>query len=121
MKQTFGEFIREKRLEKALKLNVFAKLVGISPVYASYIENGKRPAPTKDKLDAFAKLLDLTAEEAELMYRLANRSHNKSVIPNDLADYVCERPYISDTIRTAKENDTPASEWLDFNDKIRNL
>lgn len=36
--KSFGELLREKRLEKDLSLRKFASLVGVSPTYLSQVE-----------------------------------------------------------------------------------
>ena len=118
MEQTFGSFLREKRTERMIKLNTFASLVGISSVYQSYIETGKRPAPKEHILDKIAEVLALDKKEAETMYNLASLTHAKRSLPNDLGAYILERPYVAETLIIAKENDIPKEEWLDFKNKI---
>ncbi|MGN0476098.1 MAG: helix-turn-helix domain-containing protein, partial [Ruminococcus sp.] len=41
MKEKFGLFIKEKREQKYISLRNFSKMIGISPVYLSNIENGE--------------------------------------------------------------------------------
>lgn len=45
MSISFGEFIKEKRIRSEHSLKEVAKEIGISAVYQSSIETGKRPAP----------------------------------------------------------------------------
>jgi transcriptional regulator with XRE-family HTH domain len=118
MEQTFGSFLREKRTERMIKLNTFAALVGISGVYQSYIETGKRPAPREHILERIAKVLALDKYESETMYTLAALTHAKKSLPNDLGAYILERPYVAETLMIAKENDIPEEEWRDFKNKI---
>lgn len=118
MEQTFGSFLREKRTERMIKLNTFAALVGISGVYQSYIETGKRPAPREHILERIAKVLALDKYESETMYTLAALTHAKKSLPNDLGAYILERPYVAETLKIAKENDIPEEEWRDFKNKI---
>ena len=46
----FGEFVRLKRRAKKLSIRVLAEMLGISPVYQSSIETGKRYAPSYEIL-----------------------------------------------------------------------
>ncbi len=118
MKQTFGEFIKKERLDRMIKLNVFAKTVGISSVYQSYIESGKRPAPSKPILKKMAEVLNLNDREIQTMNTLASLSRAKDSLPENLDSYILERPYITETLLTAKKNDTPEAEWVKFKNKI---
>lgn len=38
---TFGEYLKQKRLDKEITLRGFAKLVDISPVYLCDLEKGR--------------------------------------------------------------------------------
>lgn len=114
MKQTFGAFIKEKRTQKMIKLNAFAKLIGISPVYLSYLENGKRPAPSDKVLNAITKQLSLSPSDTEKLLLLAFETHNNKTIPSDLIDYINNTEYVIEALRTAKEYDVPGIIWLDF-------
>lgn len=118
MKQTFGDFLRQERLNRMIKLNTFARMVGISSVYLSYIETGKRPAPSKPILEKIAKVLNFNHNEMHTMYNLASLSHTKQVLPNNLGGYIIERPYILETLLNAKEKNTSEAEWMEFNHKI---
>ena len=114
MDQTFGEFIRKKRLYRMIKLNQFAKQIGISNVYLSYIESGKRPAPSKSILKNIVDVLDLSDSETSRFYSLAALSHNHGDFQSDLIDYIGSRPYIIVTLRTSMENNATEQDWLAF-------
>lgn len=114
MKQTFGEFIREKRTEKMFKLNVFAKRVEISNVYLSYIETGKRPAPAKRILERMAKVLELDSAESCEMFRLAAATHSKYDLPQDVAEYLSNRPYLIAVIRYAEAKNYSEDRWMNI-------
>lgn len=114
MEQTFGSFLREKRTERMIKLNTFAALVGISGVYQSYIETGKRPAPREHILERIAKVLALDKYESETMYTLAALSHHKQSLPNDITEYVAGRPYVIEALQLAITYDAGEKDWLKF-------
>lgn len=119
MKQTFGSFIREKRLQKMMKLNAFAKLVGISPVYLSYLENGKRPAPSNKVLNAIIFHLLLNSSDTEKLLLLAAETHHRPALPDDLIDYINKNKYVVDALRTAKNHNSSDIVWKDLIKRIK--
>ena len=121
MKEHFGQFVREKRKSKNIKLKDFAEMIGISSVYASYIETGKRPAPSREKCDAIADVLSLTADETDHMRRLASCSRHERQLPDDLNDYLTEAPYIIDAIRISMENEATSQDWMEIINKLNNI
>ena len=56
MSDNFGDFIKEKRARCNYSLKYVAEIIGISNVYQSSIEAGKRPAPSYDVLMKFLTL-----------------------------------------------------------------
>lgn len=111
MDRKFGEFVREKRLARGLKLKVFAELVGISPVYESYIENGKRPAPAVRILKSMSRVLELSPGETRELHRLASATHSKYDLPEDVIAYLAGRDYLIDLIRSANERNLSEDGW----------
>lgn len=61
--KTFGEALREMRLEKGFSLRKFAKDVGVSPTYLSQVEQGKVEPPTADRVKRMAELLGENQDE----------------------------------------------------------
>ena len=118
MEQTFGEYIREIRKSKKIKLKVFAEQCGVSAVYASYIETGRRPAPSKKVLADIERILELNKDESAAMYMLATLSRSKPAVPDDIARYIIERPYVREALKLAKEKDAGEEEWLKFQNEI---
>ena len=121
MKEYFGQFIRDKRKTKRIKLKDFAEMIGISSVYASYIETGKRPAPSKEKCSAIAEVLSLTEEETEYMRRLASCSRHERQLPDDLNDYLAEAPFIIDAIRASMDHRATAQDWMEIIDRLNSI
>ncbi len=119
MKQTFGSFIKEKRIQNMIKLNSFAKLIGISPVYLSYLENGKRPAPSDRVLKAIIEKLNLNEAESDVLLLLAAETHHHSAIPSDLIDYINNTKYVTEALRIAKEHNVSDFVWQDFIDRVK--
>ena len=103
MEQTFGSFLREKRIARGLTLRGMAAKLDLSPVYMSNIENDRRAAPSQEYLE---RLLDLAAKSKQ------NR------VSADLPDYIMDREIVRAALRTAREADATDQEWQDFIDRI---
>lgn len=117
MNQTFGAFVRQKRMALGISLRGLAARLGLSPVYMSIIETDRKPAPAKEHLDRLAEELHLSKEERELFLDLAAASQ-KMKVPADLPEYIMERDIVRAALRTAKEVDATDEEWQEFIDLI---
>ena len=89
MEQTFGSFLREKRIARGLTLRGMAAKLDLSPV---------KP-------------------EREWMLDLAAKSKQNRVSA-DLPDYIMDREIVRAALRTAREADATDQEWQDFIDRI---
>ena len=117
MEQTFGSFLREKRMARGLTLRGMAAKLDLSPVYLSNIENDRRTAPTRAYLERLEQELHLNKAETEQMLDLAAKSQNNRVSA-DLPDYIMDREIVRAALRTAREADATDQEWQDFIDRI---
>ena len=117
MEQTFGSYVREKRMARGLSLRGLAAKLEVSPVYMSNMENDRRPAPAKAKLDHLIEILSLRQEDVERLLDLAARSRTRQVSA-DLPEYIMERDIVRAALRTAKEVDATDEEWQEFIDRI---
>ena len=79
VEQTFGSFLREKRMARGLTLRGMAAKLDLSPVYMSNIENDRRAAPSQEYLERMALLLQLDKPEREWMLDLAAKSKQNRV------------------------------------------
>ena len=86
MEQTFGSYVREKRMARGLSLRGLAAKLEVSPVYMSNMENDRRPAPTKEKMDRLIEILGLCQADTELLLDLAAKSKTQRVSA-DLPEY----------------------------------
>lgn len=118
MKRTFGAFIKEKRTEKHLTLRGFSRLIGISPVYVSSIENENRAAPTDDILNKIIKVLVLKDEEQDLLYDLAAESKNSITLATDLLNYINENEVVHKALRIAKKYNANNDDWESFIENV---
>ena len=117
MEQTFGSYVREKRMARGLSLRGLAAQLEVSPVYMSNMENDRRPAPTKEKLDRLIEILGLCQADTELLLDLAAKSKTQRVSA-DLPEYIMERDIVRAALRTAKEVDATDEEWQECIDRI---
>ena len=117
---TFGEYLKQKRLDKEITLRGFAKLVDISPVYLCDLEKGRKAAPSMEVMQKMVSKLALNKEEAERFYDLAALEQTaKNPIPKDLNAFLKDNRVIVSALRTAKDLDATDEEWQDFIDKLR--
>ena len=117
---TFGEYLKQKRLDKEITLRGFAKLVDISPVYLCDVEKGRKAAPSMEVMQKMVSKLALNKEESERFYDLAALEQTaKNPIPKDLNAFLKDNRVIVSALRTAKDLDATDEEWQDFIDKLR--
>ena len=117
---TFGEYLKQKRLDKEITLRGFAKLVDISPVYLCDLEKGRKAAPSMEVMQKMVSKLALNKEESERFYDLAALEQTaKNLIPKDLNAFLKDNRVIVSALRTAKDLDATDEEWQDFIDKLR--
>ena len=117
---TFGESLKQKRLDKEITLRGFAKLVDISPVYLCDLEKGRKAAPSMEVMQKMVSKLALNKEESERFYDLAALEQTaKNPIPKDLNAFLKDNRVIVSALRTAKDLDATDEEWQDFIDKLR--
>ena len=118
---TFGEYIKEKRLEKGITLRGFAEIIDISPVYMCNLEKGRRPAPSEAIMEKIIERLMLNKEEKDMLYDLAAREQTaKNPVPKDLNGFLKDNRVIVSALRTAKDLDATDEEWQEFIDKLKN-
>ena len=115
--ESFGEFLKKKRLENEITLRKMAELIGITAPYLTDIEKDRRNPPEIQKLDKIAEILSLTEEEKAVMFDLAGKQRN-SVAP-DLPDYIMKRDYVAAALRTARDLDADEDDWLKFVEELK--
>jgi transcriptional regulator with XRE-family HTH domain len=80
----FGDYIRQKRLEREKLQSDVAKALSVSIAFISEMERGQRLPFEPSKLEKFAEFLNLTEDEKAQMYDYASRENNE--IPADIAE-----------------------------------
>jgi len=92
--KTFGQFLREKRVEKGFSLRKFADSVGVSPTYLSQVEQDNVDPPTADRVKRIAELLGESIDE---WTALAGR------LTEDLPEIIREAPTaVPDLLRAVR-------------------
>ena len=115
-KQTFGQFIHEKRIEQRMTFSKYSEVSGVAIGHLSDIEHGNRPAPESGELlDRMITALKLTPEEEIIAYDLAAQDRN-AAIPEDLSGYIKgeERATVIRALRTARDAGAGVAEWEEF-------
>lgn len=119
MKEKFGLFLLNKRIEHNYSLREFSRIIGISPEYLSKIENGLRSAPSEDILYRISIKLGLNKEEKEQLYDLAAQSKSNLSLAYDLIKYIYENEMVHKTLRIANRYKLSNNEWIEILKFIR--
>jgi transcriptional regulator with XRE-family HTH domain len=93
---TFGERLRQLRLDKKINQRDLASRVGIDFTYLSKLENGRMPPPAAGTIARISKALN--AGDDELMI-LANK------VPTDLAPVISRSAVMPAFLRSIKDFD----------------
>lgn len=118
MSVNFGDFVKKKRIKKNLALKDVAAAVGISSVYQSSIEKGKRPAPSYEILVKYKNAMQLDEDEFAELLDLAIMSKSARAVAYDIADYINENECVHRILRISLKNNVPESEWIGFLNSI---
>jgi transcriptional regulator with XRE-family HTH domain len=116
---TFGEYVRQKRLERKITLRTFAKQVGISATFISGMENNEKSAPSGEVLKSIAEVLVLDRDETDRLYDLAAQTKTSNPLPLDIAETVRENAVVRIALRVAKDLDATDEEWEDFMRRLK--
>ena len=101
--KTFGEILRDIRIDSGLGLRELARLIDKSPGYLSDVENGRVPPPSEATIVHMARALKV--EKQRLL--VAARK-----VDPELSDYLTEKPLAVDFLRIAKDNDYDEDDWV---------
>lgn len=117
----FGEFLKQKRLEKNIKAKSLAELLSISPAYLSSLENGSRQPPSYELLEKIASILELSTDERYQLFDLAGEYKKPKEIARDLTEYIYQNPQIIEILRYGMKCRLSEREWsiiLNFVNRI---
>jgi transcriptional regulator with XRE-family HTH domain len=99
MPDTFGPFLRARRLQAGFGLRAFAEAAGLQPSNLSNLEHG-RIAPPQDRaiLEVLAELLGLEGDDRARLFDLAVAGRER--LPADVAAFAARTPGIPVLLRT---------------------
>lgn len=82
----FGNYLREKRLEKNYTLRSFCERFGLDTAYISRLETSKLKPPSAEKLTAIAEALGLQKNSKDWIkfFDLAHQARNE--LPEDVKE-----------------------------------
>jgi transcriptional regulator with XRE-family HTH domain len=115
---TFGDFVKEKRLERELGLREFCKEAELDPSNWSKVERGLLPATSdRAKLEGIARLLRLKkgTPDWSTFFDLAYISQQR--IPEDVAeneDAVAALPVFFRTVRGEKPSEEELNNLIEL-------
>ena len=115
----FGEYVRQKPLERKMTLRAFAKEVGISATFISGMENNEKSAPSDEVLKSISEVLTLDKGEMDRLYDLAAQTKASNPLPLDIAETVRENAVVRIALRVAKDLDATDEEWEDFMRRLK--
>ncbi|MGN0503232.1 MAG: helix-turn-helix domain-containing protein [Ruminococcus sp.] len=118
MEKTFGSFIYKKRTQKHISLRGLANMIGVSAVYISSMEKGKRAAPTYPVLMKIADVLMLSEEEKVFMLDLAAKSKKSLSLAEDLLEYINSNKIVHEALRKAIKCNATDEDWQNFIDSL---
>ncbi len=121
-KDTFGKCIRQQREEKGMTVTKLAEAIGISKIYMSDIERGKRPAPGRNKnneiIDRIISALSIPSEQRGFVIEMAKctREYLKTV-----SEYLPESQTGREFIREALAADLTEDDWKDLQQVLQEI
>ena len=87
MKTIFGTFVREKRLDKNIGLNNFAKMVGVSAPFISKMEVGDWNAPSETTIIKIAEILEMDKDYLLALAGKISTENKQKIIDENLEKY----------------------------------
>lgn len=109
--QTFGEFLRDKRVRAGISLRGLAKHLNISAAFLSDVEHNARNPFDLNRLRLISTLLSLSEEEMYEMYDLVGKKRGE--IPLDVQEYISSEK-LSDVLRDIRKMHASNDDWNYF-------
>lgn len=86
MHQDFGNYFREKRIEKKLTLRSFCEKYGFDTAYISRLENNKLKPPSREKLEALANALGLQKNSKDWVTFFSLAYESRKELPTEIRE-----------------------------------
>ena len=117
-KNSFGEFVVNKRQENKISARNLALKLNISSNYLCEIEKGRKIFVSDEILENMKTLLCDNLDEELLFYDLI--AFEQNTIPKDIFQYVLKKKYVQKAIRLAQKLNISEQEWNVFITNICN-
>lgn len=120
----FGDFLKEKRLQKDLSLRELAEKANIAHTYLLNIENGNKPPPSDKVLIRLEKALALDEESKVLFYDIAAQvkhlcNNSSFYIAADISSYLNDTDGAKQVIREADKLGYSNDFWNEILQKLK--
>lgn len=121
---SFGSFIKSKRLDKGYSLRDMAKKLNMPWQTYQHVESGYRSLLGKPQsfYDGLIQILELSVDEIKEMYSWADQDciKRKKLAP-DLVAYATENPIVNEILRAAKDSRVSESKLQNILKQIKAL
>lgn len=108
---TFGQRLRQLRLDKKVNQRDLASRVGIDFTYLSKLENGRMPPPATATIARLSKALGIDTDELMLLARK---------VPLDITPVITRSPVVPAFLRSIKDfDDAEISKLNDYAQKVK--
>lgn len=118
MKDSFGGFLKEKRIEQKLTLRKFSTMVKLSPEVVSSLENNEVSHVAPNVLTDIVQALQLHTEEIDHLHQLMAH-HQPPAFPTETIHKKCGEPVVRIALRVAEGFQATNAEWRDFMEWLR--
>jgi transcriptional regulator with XRE-family HTH domain len=102
MKQTFGQFLKTKRLALDLSLREFARSIAMQPSNYCNIESEVLPPPSPEGLERIGKVLGLKKGAPDYMMFHDLAAKGRDEIPADVEQFVKGNELLPAMLRTVE-------------------
>ena len=100
--KSFGQILRDMRIDVGVGLRELARLIDKSPGYLSDVENGRVAPPSEALIVHIARAMNLDKQKLLIAARK---------VDPELSDYVAQQSEIADFLRTAKDRGYEKEDW----------
>ena len=102
MTETFGNKLRDFRIQAGVGLRELARLINKSPGYISDVEHDNVPPPSEDVILKIAAALNV---DKKVLLSAARK------MDPDISRYVAREPEVADFLRMAQEKRFDSDDW----------
>ncbi len=112
MKLTFGQTLRNLRLQNGMTQRELAKKISVDFSYISKLENNRMPPPAADTMVRICEVLEVPPDE---LLALTGK------MPSDIKDVISGNPAALKFIRNAQNMRLTGAEWEELTKQLKKL